>query len=828
MEQLGADTVLVCSSVSPDAVDDDDLAAEQLHALAARAGERGLRVAYEALAWGRVVSTYEHSWRIVRRAAHPALGLCLDSFHVLSRGSDPALIRTIPAEKLLYVQLADAPRLGMDVLQWSRHHRLFPGQGAFDLTSFVGAVLAAGYPGPLSLEVFNDVFRQADPQRAAVDAMRSLLSLQERLGQVALPDAPALNGHAFTEIEADQAAGARVANALACLGFVHSGEHRSKPVQLWRQGEARVLVNTTDRGEGASVSAIAVESADPPGSARRAQRLLAPVLPRSHRADEADLSAVAAPDGTSVFFCRTDARDADSWLGDFRLLDADSAGAGITGLDHIALTQPFDRYDEAALFYRAVLGLEPEDTTEFAAPFGLMRSRMIADRGRRVRIEWAPGVREPQHIALATGDALASARTMRSLGAPLLEIPGNYYDDLDARLAPDPALLAGLREESVLYDRDEHGELLHFFTEVLGGRSSSRSSSGSVTTRATARRTPRFGWPPNAGSGWRGRSAEFADLDVHLVLDLQLDREAVRAAERDGPRELRGGDLAGDQPIDGGVAAVEPDRLGHVEDEARHVVGLRWSAGDNRAGHQPHGQHVVVVRSLGDLVRQVHPAAAPEAQVAELAIRRRPRGGVELAEPHDGAHVYGHVGGDRRATALEVPAHQRAGDRRPHRVATVRVELGDGEGRRVECVDAARAFPVGAQRAQGGVVELHLEQHLVVVRVHEHRQVRHVQHLVAEQQHAVAPGGVGSAVLVVFSMRVHLGPPLSPVLLVSAYGRAPGGFDTDGSRTVRRRWCRRSLPGSGRRARCAGRTRGSGAASPVAATRRCPVSDGGR
>jgi len=59
---------------------------------------------------------------------------------------------------------------------------------------------------------------------------------------------------------------------------------------------------------------------------------------------------------------------------------------------------------------------------------------------------------------------------MRELGAPLLEIPGNYYDDLDARLAPDPSLLAGLRQQSVLYDRDEGGELLHFFTVVLGGR----------------------------------------------------------------------------------------------------------------------------------------------------------------------------------------------------------------------------------------------------------------------------------------------------------------------------------------------------------------------
>ena len=56
MEQLGVDTILVCSNVSANALDDDALAAEQLHALAQRAGERGLKIAYEALAWGRHVS----------------------------------------------------------------------------------------------------------------------------------------------------------------------------------------------------------------------------------------------------------------------------------------------------------------------------------------------------------------------------------------------------------------------------------------------------------------------------------------------------------------------------------------------------------------------------------------------------------------------------------------------------------------------------------------------------------------------------------------------------------------------------------------------------
>ena len=97
------------------------------------AAEHGVRIAFEALAWGRYVDDYRRAWRIVELADHDAVGVCLDSFHILSRGHDPAAIEEIPGRKVFFLQLADAPALSMDVLSWSRHHRLFPGEGAFDL-----------------------------------------------------------------------------------------------------------------------------------------------------------------------------------------------------------------------------------------------------------------------------------------------------------------------------------------------------------------------------------------------------------------------------------------------------------------------------------------------------------------------------------------------------------------------------------------------------------------------------------------------------------------------------------------------------------------------
>ena len=384
----------------------------------------------------------------------------------------------------------------MDVVEWSRHHRLFPGLGSFDLAGFVGHVLTTGYDGPLSLEVFNDVYRQADPRHAAIDGMRSLLALQEAVGTSApsavrdrlrpagLPPAPRLGGHVFTELAVDSRSGPVVARSLTALGFAHTGQHRSKPVELWEQGPARVLLNFAPPSAvapgTAAICALGIESADPAGSARRAERLLAPVLPRLRQPEEAELMSVAAPDGTAIFLVGT-GPDSDNWLQDFEPTGRSTPGDGrITRTDHVSLTESIDDFDETTLFYRAVLGLHAEETIEIAAPFGLIRSRAATDPARLVTIavnttplrrgDWAPVVPSPQHVAFRTSDAIASARAMRALGAPVLKIPDNYYTDLDARLDLPPDLLADLREHSILYDQDENGAYLHFYTEMLGSR----------------------------------------------------------------------------------------------------------------------------------------------------------------------------------------------------------------------------------------------------------------------------------------------------------------------------------------------------------------------
>jgi 4-hydroxyphenylpyruvate dioxygenase len=473
MRRLGADTVLVCSSVAPTAVDDDALAAEQLSELADLAQDFGIRVAYEALAWGRHVSTYDHAWRIVEAAGHPALGTCLDSFHILSRGSDPKGIEDIPGEKIFFLQLADAPQPAMDVLQWSRHHRCFPGQGGFDVAGLLHHVLRAGYAGPLSLEVFNDVFRQAEAGPTAIDAHRSLLALQEAVGVVELPEPVVPTGIAFTELVTPDAE--PVAAVLAALGFVRAARHRGKPVDLWQRGEARILVNTgpAARREGTRLAAIGLETPDPAGAARRAEALLAPVLPRRRAPEDVPLEAVAAPDGTELFFCATSRAGLPDWRADFDdLTDADPAEPG--RVDHLALTQPWHHFDEAALFHRTVLGLDAQDSVDVADPYGLLRSRAVTNADGTVRIALGVGAApvddtvHAQHIALATDDVVAAARRFRAAGGRLLPMPANYYEDLAARYELPADDLETYRDLGILYDRDAGGAFRHCYTETVG------------------------------------------------------------------------------------------------------------------------------------------------------------------------------------------------------------------------------------------------------------------------------------------------------------------------------------------------------------------------
>jgi 4-hydroxyphenylpyruvate dioxygenase len=496
MEELGTDLVLVCSNVQPAALDDPARAAADLREMADRAGRRGLRVGYEALAWGRHVRRWREAWDIVRRADHPALGLILDSFHTLSLRDDLAgLAEDVPAGKIAFVQLADAPRLSMDVLSWSRHHRTFPGQGELPVAGFLREVLRAGYRGPLSHEVFNDEFRAAPARRIARDGLRSLVWLDSVVASDApslpaapLPARPRHAGVAFLEFAVDEASGADLSAFVGTLGFRRTARHRSKAVELWSAGGANLVLNAEPDSaaaahhelHGPSVCALAVQVDDAGRALSRAEALLCSVWREHVGQGERPLPGIRAPDGSLILLL-----DDESWRADFAPEAAPPAGP-LLGVDHVAQALAPDQMDGAVLFHRAVLGLEPQALWQLPDPQGLVRSRAMVDSDSRLRLPLnvSEGTRTAtgrfvsalagagvHHVAFATGDAQAAMAAFAAAGAPILRIPENYYDDLAARFGLPEDTVAALQAANLLFDRDaEGGELLHGYTLPFADR----------------------------------------------------------------------------------------------------------------------------------------------------------------------------------------------------------------------------------------------------------------------------------------------------------------------------------------------------------------------
>ncbi|MBY8861038.1 TIM barrel protein [Nocardia sp. CA2R105] len=509
MEQLGCDTILVCSSPLPSAVRDDDRLAAQLHGLAERAHRRGIRVAYEALAWGAHVNTYRHAWNIVAAVDHPALGTCLDSFHILSRGDDPEGIRDIPGEKIFFLQLADAPAMAMDVLQWSRHYRKFPGQGTFDLAAFGAHVHATGYAGPWSLEIFNDVFRQSSTGRTAADAHRSLRHLQEQVaarmpdsaGLFVPPARPDIDGVVSLRIAAGPDRATQLRTMLGSIGFGYAGRHREHELELWRHGELTVAVDATSDTAWTApaagtplpvLSQIGIRSADPDAWEARALALEVPAheveLPGavSEFGDPAaDVVRLRVTEATSIDLRGPASRAA--WREAFEPQPQPLALPSLlTGVDHVALAVRPDDWDGIMLRLRSVFGMQPNEGVDIPDSVGQLRSQSLTMTGTgsasplRISLNMVPGcpagpehptaIRRGgvSHVAFTCADIFATAAELVTLGHRRPAISANYYDDLATRFDLDPQILWQMREFGILYDADGGGEYFQLFTETVG------------------------------------------------------------------------------------------------------------------------------------------------------------------------------------------------------------------------------------------------------------------------------------------------------------------------------------------------------------------------
>ncbi len=191
--QLGCGLLLICSSTSVHATGDSRALAQDLRKLAMLAIPMNIRIAYEALSWGRVVNEFPHAWDIICQADMPNLGLGFDSFHMFATNTSLDEVDMLDPDKIFLVQLADFMWTEIKSVEeriaTARHFRVFPGEGVHSeaLAALVKRLHGLGYRGDYSFEVFNDDYQQTPLATVAARARRSALWLGEDVLRRSVP-----------------------------------------------------------------------------------------------------------------------------------------------------------------------------------------------------------------------------------------------------------------------------------------------------------------------------------------------------------------------------------------------------------------------------------------------------------------------------------------------------------------------------------------------------------------------------------------------------------------------------------------------------------------
>lgn len=488
MHELGTSKLMICSNVSPHVIDDPARAAADLHELAELAQKEHFMIGYEALAWGRFVHDYDQAWDIVKRADHSNLGILLDTFHMYARNNTLDTLRNeITADKIALVQLADAPSLQMDVLNFSRHFRCFPGQGDMPILEFMQCLKEKGYRDYISHEIFNDEFRASQASDKATDGMRSLIWLGEQLKEPEVP-APTIDELAFIEFAIEGEDGQQLVDLLKQLGFSVTHRHRSKHVDLMRQGNINLVLNHEPKSQahqyflshGVSVCAMGFGTSSVAQMIKRTKHYGCARFNNQAGPGELNIPAIKGVGDQLIYFVDSQSQpeffDVDFVPVDHELSATENVG--LTTFDHVGQTVLDTDMLSATFFFKALFGFDIEPSQDLTDVNGLVTSRVAKSPDGTIRIPFnsssarnsaaqrfvnrsqGAGV---QQIAFGCDDIFATVKQVDP--ACILPIPANYYRDLDARFQLEAELLATMQAYNVLYDENDDGHFFHFYTK---------------------------------------------------------------------------------------------------------------------------------------------------------------------------------------------------------------------------------------------------------------------------------------------------------------------------------------------------------------------------
>jgi 4-hydroxyphenylpyruvate dioxygenase len=280
---------------------------------------------------------------------------------------------------------------------------------------------------------------------------------------------------------------------LSGLGFRKAGIHRSKAVTRWRQGGINIVVNADKEGfahsfnitHGTSVCALALRVDDAPGTVERAVTLLDQPFQQPVGPGEMNIPAVRGLGGSLLYFVDHKTGLDRLWDVDFQSAEGDDfTGAGLSSVDHVSQSMHYEEMLTWLLFYTSLLDVRKTPVQTVIDPGGVVQSQAIETQDGSLRLIlnasqsqrtlssrflsdlFGSGV---QHIALATGDILATVERLKANGIDLLPIPENYYDDLEVRTDLSVEDVERLRASNILYDKEGAAEYFQAYTRTMEG-----------------------------------------------------------------------------------------------------------------------------------------------------------------------------------------------------------------------------------------------------------------------------------------------------------------------------------------------------------------------
>ncbi|MGH2605426.1 MAG: 4-hydroxyphenylpyruvate dioxygenase, partial [Anaerolineales bacterium] len=247
-------------------------------------------------------------------------------------------------------------------------------------------------------------------------------------------------------------------------------------------------------GDGVKVIALAVDDVEAAHRETTARGAVSAWAPREE-ADEFGVLRTAAirtyGEVLHVFVDRGDYTGA--FAPGYRPLDLPAEATGLAAIDHVVGNVQLGKMNTWVRYYHEVMGFRQLihfDDQDIGTEYSALMSKVMQDGTGRVKFpinEPAEGKRKSQieeyldyhlgpgvqHIAMASGDILATVRELRRRGVEFLRVPEAYYSIMPGRVGEIEEPLEAIRELGILVDRDDEGYLLQIFSRPIQDRPTS-------------------------------------------------------------------------------------------------------------------------------------------------------------------------------------------------------------------------------------------------------------------------------------------------------------------------------------------------------------------